>query len=160
MVDPRRCSTHIPVKKKMSDYVSIALPFIAKHEELRLNVYKDAAGFDTIGYGHLLLPKEKFTTITKAKAEEILAKDLSIADQVIDRYTKVPLNNNQRAALISLIFNIGGGNFLKSTLLKKLNEGDYEEAGNRILRFVFSAGKKLPGLVKRRAEERDLFFTA
>ena len=160
MVDYCRCCGAILIKKKSVGHLKLATPFITESEGLRLEVYKDSAGFPTIGYGHLLLPGEKFTKITKEKANELLQNDLSIADGAITQYVKVPVNNNQRAALLSLIFNIGRGNFVKSTLLKKLNEGNYQEAGDRFLRFVFSGGKKIQGLVKRRERERELFFTA
>ena len=72
---------------------------------------------------------------------------------------KVGLNQNQFDALVSLTYNIGIGAFSKSTLLKKLNAGDYKGTSNQFDVWVNAGGKRLDGLVKRRAKEKALFLT-
>lgn len=127
--------------------------------------YADATGH-SIGYGHFILPGEKFTgPIDETQAAIILAKDLEKANKAVDRYVKVPLTSNQRSALISFVFNIGEGNFKTSTAVKRLNALDYKGAADAMLWFNKSrdsAGnlKVNNALVDRRVAERELFLTA
>lgn len=127
------------------------------YEGLRLDAYVCDGGKLTIGYGSTRNVK-KGMTITRVEAEARLLEDLAEADAIIDRYVKADLNINQRAALISWVFNLGGGNLKKSTLLKKLNKHDYKGAADEFLKWVYAGGKKLNGLVKRRKAERELFL--
>ena len=142
----------------MNPYIQRAAELIKKSEGLRLEAYKDVGGLLTIGYGHLLLKTEPFRRITQLEANALLEKDIEKADAVIQRYVKVPLKDTQRAAILSLIFNIGGGNFVKSTLLKKLNAGDYAAAAENFDKWVYVQSKIIPGLVKRRKEEKQIFL--
>lgn len=132
---------------------------IQKHEGLVLETYVDAVGVPTIGYGHTgskhAFPNNK---ITKAKATELLKQDLKDAENAIHKYVNVDLSQEQFDALVSLVFNIGVGNFAKSTLLKKLNRGDYLGAADEFPKWRKGGGRVLPGLVTRRAEERALFL--
>jgi lysozyme len=134
------------------------LELIKSHEGLRLETYLCPAGFPTIGYGHLIKEGESFDVITEKEAEALLLEDIQDAAEAVDRFVEVELNENQRAALISFTFNLGAGAFRRSTLRKKLNEGDFEAAAVEFDRWVFAGGEPLPGLVKRRAEERELFL--
>ena len=111
----------------------------------------------TIGYGHTHKVSNG-DVITQAQAEQFLRDDLQLIYITIETSVKVPLNQNQFDALCSFIFNVGGGHFAKSTLLKKLNAGDYAGAAEELLRWNKAAGKVLPGLLKRRSAEYRLFL--
>jgi lysozyme len=138
------------------------LSFIALHEGFRSNIYKDAAGLPTIGFGHLLLEgeAEKFKNgITKEQGKELLKSDIAEAERYVNSFVKVSLTQSQFDALVSFVFNIGAGNFRKSTLLRKLNESDYDGASSEFLRWVRAGGKVLLGLQRRRAAERKMFLS-
>lgn len=140
------------------------IEFIKRREGFRHKKYKDDAGLPTIGYGHLIQTGENFTMpITEVEGEALLTKDLQIAEKAIDRLVKIPLNQHQFDALVSFVFNVGVGNFVKSTLLKKLNAGDFVAAGGQFLvwnkvtdpktrKKVFSQG-----LANRRKLEQAIF---
>jgi len=130
---------------------------IKAFEGLRLAAYQDSVGIWTDGYGHTHNVK-KGDMITQEQADRFLKEDLAVAELSIVTNVKVPLSQNQFDALASFIFNLGSGNFTQSTLLKKLNAGDYAGAANEFGRWVQAGGKTLPGLVKRRAAERELFL--
>lgn len=139
-----------------------ALELIKKSEGLRLYAYLDAVGVWTIGYGHTSAAGDplvyKGMRISKEEAEEILRNDLErIYIPAVTRNVKVPLNPNQLGALVSFVYNLGEGNFKKSTLLKKLNKGDYKGAASEFPKWNKAGGKILKGLVIRRDAERALF---
>lgn len=140
-----------------------ALQFIKDHEGLRLKAYKDAVGVWTIGYGHTsddYFEVKKGQVITDAKANDLLRHDVEEAEAGIDQMLTKPLpNGNMYGAVVSLVFNIGLGNFKKSTLLKKLNKQDYTGAAKEFDKWVNAGGKPLKGLIRRRAEEKALFST-
>ena len=98
-------------------------------------------------------------TISVSQAELFLDHDYQDAEEQVLSLVKVPLTENQLGALTSFVFNLGAGNLSRSTLLRKLNQGDYTSAAEEFNKWVFAGGKKLNGLVKRRAEERELFIT-
>ena len=130
---------------------------IKSFEGLRLHAYKCPAGVWTIGYGHTKGVK-KGDMITELKAETLLIIDLQSSENAINKLVKVPLTQNQFDSLVSFVFNVGNGNFSKSTLLKKLNNKDYTAASNEFEKWVFANKKKLLGLVKRREAEKELFL--
>ena len=131
---------------------------IKRHEGLRLTVYADTAGFKTIGFGHKLLPSRVYpAAITTEQAETLLKDDLAIAQAAVRRLVAVPLREGQFAALVSFTFNLGAAALAASTLLRKLNAGDYAGASREFARWVHAGGRKLEGLVSRRADERALF---
>lgn len=140
---------------------------LVKHfEGEHLQAYPDPAhgwSVPTIGYGHtnaMKPPSVKRGDIwTPAQAEAVLKDDLARTWRLMEPYIKVKLNDNQKGALTSFTFNLGIGNFSKSTLLKKLNAGDFTGAANEFDRWVHAGGKKYNGLVRRRAAEKDLFLT-
>lgn len=138
---------------------------IARHEALRLNAYPDpATGGEpwTIGYGHTSAagpPKvSKGMKITASEADAILSRDLSSFEKAVNGAVKVPLNQNEFDALASFAFNVGGGNFKKSSVLRKLNAGDRKGAADALLLWNKADGKVMKGLTKRRQEERALFL--
>jgi len=133
---------------------------IIKHfEGLRLQAYQCSAGVWTIGYGHTLnvFPGDDITT---EEAERMLRDDIRDAEYAVVQYVTVPLTQHQFDALVSFVFNLGSSNFRLSTLLRKLNAGDYTSAAAELLRWVNAGGKKLPGLVRRREAEKALFETS
>lgn len=141
------------------------LKFIADHEGIILNLYNDPVGHCTIGVGHLVHrgpingsePEEFKCGITRERAMELLRDDVKIAEQTIHKLVKVALNQNQFDALVSFVFNVGEQQFAKSTLLKKLNTGEYNAVPHELNRWVFADGQKLPGLITRRQHEGELF---
>jgi len=132
------------------------LALIKAFEGLKLNAYRCAAGVWTIGYGHTL-GVNPGDTLTEQAADLFLRQDAAVAEASVNRYVNVPLTQNQFNALVSFVFNLGSGNFRNSTLLKKLNAGDYQGAGEELLRWVRAGDTTLPGLVRRRAVEKTLF---
>lgn len=131
---------------------------LIKHfEGFRRTPYLCAGGKWTVGFGHVIRSFETFSKITEEQAENILKDDLIHAENAVNALITVPLTQNQFDALASLTFNIGRENFLTSTLLKKLNAGDVTGAAAEFKKWRKSAGKVLPGLVRRRAAETALF---
>jgi len=110
-----------------------------------------------IGYGHRILPEEEFARITENRADELLYGDLGWAEEVVSRKVKVPLSQNQYDALCSFVFNVGSGYFSGSTLLEKLNGGDYVGAANEFKRWDGKGDLVIPGLARRRVSEVALF---
>lgn len=133
------------------------LDLIKRFEGCRLSAYQDSVGVWTIGYGHTRGVK-RGDKITRAQADEFLAQDAADAASDVERRVKVPLNQNQFDALVSFTFNLGDGNLKSSTLLRRLNEGNYRAAADQFGRWVFAGGVLLDGLVKRREAERQLFI--
>src|SRR5690554_6416363 len=103
------------------------LALIQQFEGLRLKAYRDSAGVPTIGYGSTRGVRMG-DEITEAQAIELLAADVDRHADGVRRAVNVRLNQNQFDSLVSLVFNIGIGAFQRSTLLKKLNDSDYEGA--------------------------------
>ncbi|MCM8732708.1 muraminidase [Azospirillum sp. TSH7] len=137
-----------------------AVDLVKHFEGLYLNAYLCPAGVPTIGYGHTAGVKMG-QTITAEQADAFLASDLTEAAGRVDGLVKVALNDDQRGALSSFVFNLGAGSLQSSTLLKLLNAGDYAGAADQFGRWVYATvnGKptKLAGLVARRAAEEALF---
>ena len=127
-------------------------------EGFREYPYTCPGGALTIGYGTTIKPGQH-TSITKEQAEAILRKSISGFERSIKKLVKVPLNQNQYDALVSFTYNVGAGALQRSTLLKKLNDRDHQDAADELLRFTKSNGKVLQGLVKRREKERTLFLS-
>jgi lysozyme len=107
----------------------------------------------TIGYGSTGPHVRPGMEITRAEAEALLRQDLDRFERAVDSLVTVPLNDNQFAALCSFSFNVGVEAFKRSTLLKKLNAGQYDAVPTELMKWVSSKGKRLPGLVNRRAAE-------
>lgn len=130
---------------------------LIKHfEGCELEAYKCPAGVWTIGYGHIKGVHEGMK-ITEMQAEEMLKSELHEYEGYINDYVTVPLNQNQFDAMVSWVYNLGGGNLKASTLLKVLNSGDYAGVPEQMLRWNKAGGKVLEGLTRRRQAEADLF---
>jgi lysozyme len=138
---------------KISD---AGLELIKSFEGLYLKAYLCPAKVWTIGYGHTLgvMPGD---VITKDQAEALLRKDLEQFEAVVNRSVSVPITQAQFDSLVSLCYNIGAKAFVTSTLLKKLNAGDYAGAAAEFEKWNKAGGVILPGLAKRRKKERELF---
>jgi lysozyme len=126
-------------------------------EGFRAYPYTCPGGSLTIGYGTTIKPGE-YTSITKEQGEALLRKSISGFERSVKNLVKVPLNQNQYDALVSFTYNVGAGALKRSTLLKKLNSGDYSGAADELLKFTKANGKVLEGLVRRREKERNLFL--
>lgn len=133
------------------------LALIKEYEGLRLKAYRDAVGVLTIGWGHTGSDVREGMTITQNEAEELLRIDLQKFEAAVKRQVKVQLTQNQFDALVSFTFNLGEYALERSTLLALLNKGQFAAAGGEFGRWVNAGGKPLPGLVRRRAAEADLF---
>lgn len=130
-----------------------------------IHAYKDAVGYPTIGFGTLLTKDRnadlaRFAPITEAQAEAYLIEELSKCAKSIVRLVNVPLTDEQFGALASFVYNLGAGSLQSSTLRRRLNEGDYDEAADQFLRWVMAGGRVLKGLQRRREAERELFIGA
>ena len=131
---------------------------IKEYEGLHLTPYLCPGKIWTIGYGHTRTVRQNMK-ITPEQADLLLEDDLRLAGRAITRLVQVPLNNNQFAALASFVFNIGTANFERSTLLKLLNRGWYEQVPAQLTRWNRASGEVLGGLARRRAAEARLWNT-
>jgi len=120
--------------------------------------YQDSAGIWTIGYGHTLGVDSTTPEIDEGKAEEYLVQDCANAMNDIENTITCPLSPNQFSALTSLVFNVGNAP-LEKTLGILLNEEKYPEAAEQFGNWIYSKGEQLPGLIRRRAAEQQLFMT-
>ncbi len=149
------------MEKHMRKISSEGLALIKQWEGLRLNAYKDAIGVWTIGYGHTNSAGKPFIyegmTITEKQAEELLCQDLRQFENAVERAVTVSLTDEQFAALVSFCYNVGTTAFCNSTLLKKLNSGDYEAIPTELQKWTKAGGKRLEGLAHRRAAETGLW---
>lgn len=130
------------------------------------SIYPDDAGKPTIGWGHVVTRNESFSTpISREKAEQILEDDLAIFERVILASVKVPMTDAMMGALLSFAFNVGATAFRNSTLLRRLNEGDYSGAANEFMRWIYFTHPRTKekiaagGLGRRRKEEKYLFLS-
>lgn len=146
--------------KKDGRRISVSgLDHIKRFEGLRLNVYKDVAGYPTIGYGHLIKPGERYRSITEEQAEALLRDDVRFAENAVNRAVEVPLTQSQFDALVSFVYNVGAGAFNNSTLLRKLNAEDYNGATAELERWNKAGGIVISGLTNRREAEQQLMWS-
>lgn len=137
---------------------------VKRWEGLKLTAYPDPGSKNgepwTIGYGHTsdgFLKVTRGLTVSPKQAEDALAYDLNETAAKVDELVKVELSDNQFGALVSFAFNIGTAAFAKSTLLKKLNKGDYAAVPGEMARWNKNDGRVMKGLVNRRAAEAGLW---
>jgi lysozyme len=148
---------------------------IKHHEGVRYKPYRCPARLWTIGVGHVLYPiqgrlpldqrdsyslhPEHNRTFSKDEVDGILSADLQRFEAGIAKLFPMVLTQGQNDALVSFAFNLGLGGVQRSTLRQKVLRGEIEEASNEFLKFTRGGGKILPGLVKRRQDERSLFLS-
>jgi len=148
---------------------------IKHHEGVRFKPYRCPARLFTIGVGHVLYPDqgrlpldqrdafqlkaEDNRTFSKAEVDGLLSADLIRFETGVARLFPLVLTQNQNDALVSFAFNLGLGGLQRSTLRQKMLRGETQEAADEFLKFVRGGGKILPGLVKRRNDERALFLS-
>jgi len=136
------------------------LDLIKKFESFSDKEYICPAGKVTIGYGHVILPNEHFSSsITKEEAEILLKKDLQPREKSLNILVKVNINQNQFDALMSLIYNIGVANFKQSTLLKFINDRLFDKIPDQFRRWKYINKVVSKGLLARREEEIKLWLT-
>lgn len=140
----------------------IAAQFVGDHEGLSLQAYQDGAQVWTICRGHTRTARPGMTA-SQAECDALFRSDLGETFRVLDRLVTVKLPAPSRAALASFMYNVGPGNFQRSTLRHKLNAGDLVGACNEIPRWRYVAGQDCArarsgcrGIVERRAQEREL----
>ena len=134
------------------------IALIKEFEGLRLKAYKCPGGVWTIGYGHTAGVKPGMV-ITENQAEEYLKADLIAFEKYLNGLG-LALNQNQFDALISFIYNVGTGNFSSSTLLRKIKLNPQDNSIiDEFLKWVYSKGRVLPGLQRRRLAEMKLYFS-
>lgn len=137
------------------------LDIIKRFESCQLQAYLCPAGFWTIGWGNIRYANgervQKGDVITQEQADADLAYDVGDTERVISRNVIKPLSQNQFDALVSFVYNIGAPNFVGSTLIRLLNQGNYAWAAEQFDRWTYAKKVKLEGLVRRRAAERALF---
>lgn len=136
---------------------------ICSFEGKRLAAYDDGVGVWTIGFGTTVYPNgikvKKGDTCTEVQAKAYMAHDLKKFEAAVNNAVTVPLNQNQFDALLSLAYNIGTDAFSKSTLMQKLNANDIRGAADQFDVWVNAGGKRMQGLVNRRAKEKALFLS-
>ena len=148
---------------------------IKHHEGVRFKPYRCPAKLWTVGVGHVLYPDqgrlpldqrdayplapEDNRTFSKAEVDGTLSADLVRFEVGVSRLFHMVLTQGQNDALVSFAFNLGLGGVQRSTLRQKVLRGEIEEAADEFLKFVRGGGKILPGLVKRRNDERALFLS-
>jgi lysozyme len=148
---------------------------IKHHEGVRFKPYRCPALLWTACVGHVLYPEqakipmdqrgayplrpEHNRTFSKEEVDGILSADLQRFEAGIAKLFPMVLTQGQNDALVSFAFNLGLGGVQRSTLRQKVLRGEIEEASNEFLKFTRGGGKILPGLVKRRQDERSLFLS-
>ena len=147
------------------------LGLLKQWEGFKSKVYKDSAGLPTIGVGHLITQSEKTSGaivinglaveyadgLTDQQVLDLLSQDVQPAEQAVNNGVKVALEQDQFDALVSFTFNTGTGAFSSSTLLKVLNQGQYDQVPNQLRRWNKAGGQVVQGLVNRRENEIKLW---
>ncbi|MGX4896545.1 lysozyme [Enterobacter roggenkampii] len=139
------------------------IALIKQFEGCKLTAYQDSVGVWTIGYGWTKpvdgKPIRAGMTINQETAERLLKTGLVSYESDVSRLVKVGLTQGQFDALVSFTYNLGARSLSTSTLLRKLNSGDYAGAADEFLRWNKAGGKVLNGLTRRREAERALFLS-
>ena len=153
-----------------------AIKMIKHHEGVRVKPYRCPAGLHTIGVGHVLYPEqaklpmaerlkmpiqiEHFRIFSMEEVDAFLAQDLARFERGVARYCPPALaSQGIFDALVSFSFNVGLGNLQRSGLRMKTNRGEFIDAADEFLKWTKAAGRVLPGLVKRRNDERALYLS-
>lgn len=145
-------SKHSDVIKVQYKRVAMLKGFIKKKEGYSKAIYRDVAGFKTVGYGHKVTGKEG-----KLSHEAILNKDVLSVHNMLAEVVEVPLTHGQYVAIASLAYNVGNGAFTRSTLLKCLNAGNKACVNREFNKWVVAGGKVNKGLINRRNAEKLIY---
>jgi lysozyme len=138
-------------------YSNRGLALTKSFEGLHLGAYQDCAGNWTIGYGHTgpsVLPGQ---SISEPEAEKLLQADLAEAVACVNHAVKAVISQSEFDAMVDFCFNAGRGNFVQSTLLRKVNSGDFKGAAAQFALWVHAGGEVVAGLLRRRNAEAALF---
>lgn len=153
------------IKSQPSETVKLSVSerlvdMIKKFESFKPTPYICPGGALTIGYGQTIKPGQ-YTSVTREQADAMLRSTIAKFESSVKKLVTVPVNQNQYDALVSFAYNVGAGKggLKTSTLLKKLNSGDYQGAADQFPVWNKSDGKVLPGLIRRRDLERKLFLS-
>lgn len=140
------------------NYSKSGLALTEGFEGLRLQAYQDSVGVWTIGYGHTggVYPG---MAISQLQAEQFLLADVQSAVHCVNQAVNVVLQQSEFDALVDFVFNVGGGNFVSSTLLRDLNAHNFTGAAQQFLVWNKAGGQVLAGLMRRRAAESQVFQT-
>lgn len=146
----------------MRNIIQEGIDLTKDSEGLNLTIYGDTGNppNPTVGWGHKVTAEDGLMigdTITQEQADQLFLKDQAHAASIVEQFVTVPLTDNQFAALVDFVFNVGSGRFERSTLLKYLQSGDYESAAQEFGRWIYAGGIPSDGLEKRREKEIILF---
>jgi lysozyme len=136
------------------------IALIKRFESFAPKIYICPAGYPTIGYGHVVKAQERslFSDgIDDAQAIELLEKDVASAERAVLRFITVSLTDGQFDALVSFTFNLGSGALQRSTLRRKVNREEHADVPAEFMKWVWAGGRKLKGLMKRRAAEAGIY---
>lgn len=136
--------------------LALALSTVTVWEGFSRKVYLDPVGIPTVCYGHVDSTLELGQEFSMAACNKLLSQDLMKAADSVSRRVTYPIKDYTKAALISFVYNVGIGNFERSTLLKLLNQGKIIEACHELPKWVYAKGKKLKGLENRRKAEMEM----
>jgi lysozyme len=132
--------------------------FIKSWEKLRLEPYKDAVGIWTAGYGFTGPEVKQGVTWTLKQAEDALQGRIDAIDGILNKVIIPRVTQGQWDAIVSLAYNVGQAALRGSTLIRLVNQRQFNKAADEFLKWNHAGGKVLPGLTKRRQAERDLFI--
>ena len=138
-------------------YSDRGLALTKSFEGLRLEAYQDCVGVWTIGYGHTGAAVDEGMTVDAAEAAALLRADLSDAVACVNQKVTSTISQHQFDAMVDFCFNAGRGNFLQSTLRRKVNLEDFAGAAAQFELWVHAGGEVVAGLVRRRKAEAELF---
>ena len=143
------------------------IAFLKEKEGFRSDAYYDVAGVLTIGYGHSIYapsieeyPIHEGQHITEEEGEKILRADLKPTEAAVNSAVTRDITQKQYDALVSFTFNLGAGTFKSSDVLELTNKGNYQAAADAILQYSHAGGEFIPGLYKRREEERAMYLSS
>jgi lysozyme len=138
-------------------YSAKGLALTQQFEGCRLTAYQDQVGVWTIGYGHTGPEVMPGLTITEEQSKALLTKDVCSAAACVNNLVNVILTQDEFDALVDFVFNLGAGAFKGSTMLRRLNAGDFEGAAAQFERWSRAGGVVVAGLLRRRQAEASLF---
>ncbi len=138
-------------------YSADGLALTKRYEGLRTTAYQDSGGIWTIGYGHTGPDVHPGKSISELESEALLRADLRTAIDCVNMNVKVAIEQNHFDALVDFCFNAGRGNFVRSTLLTRLNGKDLQGAADQFALWINVNGQPNRGLQRRRAAEAAMF---